>query len=129
MQAQREPPRARSNPPRGGAPGGGQPTGVENAALSASDRGRIGERIHECYDQDTGAREYASQIVRMTVTVDEGGTIRRADLGPLDQGKVGAARAFAERARRAALNPECATLPLPAAMRGQVHTFEITFRP
>ena len=67
--------------------------------------------------------------MHLVVTMDAGGTIRDAKLGPLDATKVGTARAFAERAVRTALDPVCATLPLPAAMRGQIHTFEITFRP
>ena len=129
MQAQQTPPRAVYNPPRGGAPGGGQPTGADNALLSAADRGAIGSKLRECWTGDSGAREFAAQVVHLVVTTDAGGTIRDARLGPLDAGKVGTARAFAERAVRTALSPDCATLPLPAAMRGQVHTFEITFRP
>jgi hypothetical protein len=69
--------------------------------------------------------------VRLVILVDAGGTIRQADIAPGDLSRTGGgvARAFAERARRAALDAQCAQLPLPAALKGQNHTFEITFRP
>lgn len=129
LQPQQVPPRAVPNPPRGGTPGGGVVTGVDNSLLSAQAAGAIGDRLRECWTADTGARDFASQSVRLVVTTDTSGTIQRAELAPSEGGRSGVARAFAERARRAALDPACATLPLPSAMRGQVRTFEITFRP
>ena len=105
------------------------PTGVENAALSASDRGRIGDRLRECWTGDTAAMDFSRQTVRLVVTTDATGTVRVADIAPGEGARTGVARAFAERARRAALDPQCAQLPLPASMRGQNRTFEITFRP
>ncbi len=129
MQHQTEAPRNAYNPPRGGRPGGGAPTGVDNAQLSASVRGAIGDKLRECYTQDTGGRDYDQQSARLRVTTDETGTIRIAMVAPGDAGRTGEARAFAERAVRAALDPHCATLPLPHTMLGAVHTFEILFKP
>ena len=129
LRQQTEPPRAVPNPPRGGAPGGGVTQGVDNALLSAQARGAIGDRLRECWTGDTAARDFASQSVRLIVTTDTTGTIQRADLAPSEGGRSGVARAFAERARRTALDPACATLPLPQSMLGQNRTFEITFRP
>ena len=114
---------------RAAPPGGGSPTGVDNAQLSAATRGAIGDRLRECWTGDRGAVDFDKQVVRLRITTDEAGVIRQADLAGADASRVGVARAFAERARRAALDAQCSQLPLPPAMRGQVHTFEITFRP
>ncbi len=116
-------------PARSGSPGGGSPSGLDNALLTAANRGAIGDRLRECWTGDRGALDYDRQMVRLRITTDEAGIIRQAELAGTDAFRVGVARAFAERARRAALDAQCSQLPLPAAMRGQVHTFEITFRP
>ncbi len=123
--------RAPPNPPRGGAPGGGSPTGLDNALLTSSMRRAIGDRLRECWTGDKNALDYDKQQVRLVILVDAGGTIRQADVAPGDASRTGGgvARAFAERARRAALDAQCAQLPLPAELKGQNHTFEITFRP
>ena len=67
--------------------------------------------------------------MRLVVTTDATGTIRIADIAPTDASGNGIARAFAERAKRAALDPQCAQLPLPGTLKGQNRSFEITFRP
>ena len=128
QQASKEPPRAPS-PSRAG--GGGSPTGIDNALLSGEVRRAIGERLRECWTGDKSALNYEKQSVRLVVTTDPTGTIRVADIAANDASRTsgGVARAFAERARRAALDPQCAQLPLPGALKGQNRTFEITFRP
>ncbi len=129
--ASKDLPRATTSPPRGGAPGGGSPTGTDNALLTANVRRAIGDRLRECWTGDKGALDYDKQFVRLVVTTDATGTIRIADISANDASRTGGgvARAFAERARRAALDPQCAQLPLPGALRGQNRSFEITFRP
>ncbi len=119
----------RPAPARTGAPGGGSPSGAENAQLSAAARGAIGERLRECWTGDRAALDFDKQSVQLRVTTDAAGVIRIADLAGPDASRTGVARAFAERARRAALDPQCSRLPLPGNMLGQVHTFDITFRP
>jgi hypothetical protein len=130
QQASKEPPRAPS-PPRAGAPGGGNPAGIDNALLTGDVRRAIGDRLRECWTGDKSALNYEKQSVRLVVTTDPTGTIRVADIAANDASRTsgGVARAFAERARRAALDPQCAQLPLPGALKGQNRTFEITFRP
>lgn len=130
QQAGKEPPRAPS-PPRGGVPGGGAPAGIDNALLTGEVRRAIGDRLRECWTADKNALNYEKQSVRLVVTTDATGTIRVADIAANDASRTsgGVARAFAERARRAALDPHCAQLPLPGALKGQNRTFEITFRP
>ena len=129
--ATKDPPRAPPNPARGGAPGGGSPTGLDNALLTAGVRRAIGDRLRECWTGDRSALDYDKQVVRLVVTTDATGTIRIADIAANDASRTGngVARAFAERAKRAALDPQCAQLPLPAALKGQNRSFEITFRP
>ena len=129
QQASKEPPRAPS-PPRAGTPGG-SPAGIDNALLSSGVRQAIGEQLRECWTGDKSALDYDKQSVRLVVTTDPTGTIRVADIAANDASRTGSgvARAFAERARRAALDPQCAQLPLPDKLKGQNRTFEITFRP
>ncbi len=131
QQASKEPPRTHPAPARGGAPGGGSPTGLDNALLTGDMRRAIGDRLRECWTGDRTALNYDKQTVRLVVTTDPTGTIRVADVSANDASRTGSgvARAFAERARRAALDPQCAQLPLPGALKGQNRTFEITFRP
>ncbi len=118
-------------PPRGGAPGGSSPATMDNALLTANVRRAISDRLRECWTGDKGALDYDKQLVRLVVTTDAAGTIRVADIALNDASRAGGgvARAFAERARRAALDPQCAQLPLPDTLKGQNHSFEITFRP
>jgi hypothetical protein len=130
QQAGKEPPRAAS-PPRAGAPAGGSPAGIDNARLTGKESRAIGERLRECWIGDKSALNFDKQSVRLIVTTDPTGTIRVADIAADDASRTsgGVARAFAERARRAALDPQCAQIPLPDKLKGQNRTFEITFRP
>ncbi len=127
LQAQTAPPTRAYNPPRGGAPGGGSPNGVDNAKLSGADRGAIGDRIRECWTRDAGARDADKMSAVLQVVTDGTGTVRDVKIVQPGQGPGGVA--FAERARRAALDPQCNPIPLPKALQGQTHTFEINFRP
>jgi hypothetical protein len=128
LQAQREPPKAVYNPPRGGAPGGGSPTGVDNAKLSSQAARAVGDRLRECWTTNNrGAKDFDQQAAVLRITTDAGGTIRDAQI--VNGGSTPVGRAFAEQARRAALDAQCATLPLPPTLLGSNHTFDITFRP
>ena len=127
LQAQTQAPTHAYNPPRGGAPGGGSPNGVDNAKLSGADRGAIGDRIRECWTRDAGARDADKMSAVLQVVTDSSGTVRDVKIVQPGQGPGGLA--FAERARRAALDPQCNPIPLPKALLGQNHTFEINFKP
>jgi hypothetical protein len=70
--------------------------------------------------------------VLLTVTTDGGGVVRRAVVSPEDAGRVASSmrlRVFSERAVRAVMDPNCANLPLPPNLMGQVRTFTFRFRP
>jgi hypothetical protein len=70
--------------------------------------------------------------VQLIVTYDASGTARLADFGPADIGRIGSDprfRAFAERARRAVLDPRCANLPIPQADLGRTGTLTFRFKP
>jgi outer membrane biosynthesis protein TonB len=133
LQRQTLPPRTRYNPQSGGAPnGGGDPESDDTTALSASQRGAIGDYVRRCWSTDPGMLDLDKMEVLLTVTTDAGGVVRRAEVAPEDTGRVGGnmrLRVFSERARRAVMDPNCANLPLPASMLGQVRTFTFRFRP
>jgi len=131
-QPQVKPPTHRYNPERGGIKGGGALTNHGNltGALSAEQRKQIGASVRPCYSEDTEARNYATYSAIILVTIDAQGTARDVALSPQDQGRANADpafRAFAERAQRAVLDPQCAKLPVPPEMLGKPSQ-QLTFR-
>jgi len=132
MQKQTEPPRSRPNPQQGGAPNsGGNPQGNDTAALSSSQVGAIGDHVRECWTYDAGALGVDQMRVLLTVTTDAAGVARLAVVAPPDVPKLSDPifRAFAERARRAVLDPHCANLPLPATLKGRSSELTFLFKP
>jgi hypothetical protein len=130
--AQSAPPRSRPNPRSGGQPnGGGNPLGNDTAALSADQRGAIGDHVRECWTKDAGALDIDKQRVLLTVTTDAGGIARTVVVAGEDEGRMSDPRfrAFAERARRAILDPHCANLPLPNNVLGKVNVLTFRFSP
>jgi neural Wiskott-Aldrich syndrome protein len=133
LQKQTQPPRARPNPQSGGAPNsGGNPQSDDTSALSAAQRGAIGDFVRRCWNTDPGMLDLDKMQVLLTVTTDGGGVVRRAVIAQEDEGRVGGnprLRVFSERAIRAVLDPNCANLPLPQPMLGQTRVFTFRFRP
>jgi hypothetical protein len=133
LQRQTQPPKARYNPQSGGAPnGGGNPSSDDTSALSAAQRGAIGDFVRRCWSTDPGMLDLDRMEVLLTVTTDGGGVVRRAGVAQQDQGRVSGnmrLRVFSERAVRAVMDPNCANLPLPSAMLGQTRVFTFRFRP
>ena len=127
-----EPPKARANPTQGGAPNaGGAPNGDATAQLSEGQRGAIGDHVRPCWSTDPTALDLDKMSVLLTVKTRPGGVVMAADVADADRDKLSnpRMRAFAERARRAVLNPQCATLPLPANLAAQENVFTFRFRP
>jgi outer membrane biosynthesis protein TonB len=130
-QKQIQPPKHRYNPERGGAPGGGGAVhGNLTGALSDEQRKAIGAEVRRCYSEDTEARDYATYVAVITVTVDADGEAREVQLSDPDTARANADpafRAFAERAQRAVLDPQCAKLPMPTDLLGKPSQ-QLTFR-
>ena len=132
LQKQTQPPRSAPNPRQGGAPnGGGNPQGNDTAALSADQRGAIGDHVRECWTYDPGALGVDKMQVLLTVTTDPAGVARLAEVAGSDEARLGDPifRAFAERARRAVLDPHCANLPLPQSLLGKTNVLTFRFSP
>lgn len=129
---QKQPPKARYNPRAGGAPnGGGSPLSNDTAALTEAERSAIGDHVRECWTYDPGAPGVNKMQVVLQVTTDANGIVRMANIAGQDQARLGDPifRAFAERARRAVLDPHCANLPLPESMLGKNNVLTFRFRP
>jgi neural Wiskott-Aldrich syndrome protein len=129
---QKSPPRAVYNPAQGGAPnGGGSPAGNDTSALTAAERGTIGDHVRPCWTSDPGMLDLDKMQALLTVTTDQNGVVRQAEIAPADQGRLSDPRfrAFAERAVNAVLDPACATLPLPQSMLGKVNVLTFRFTP
>jgi hypothetical protein len=129
---QSQPPKARPNPQAGGQPNsGGNPFSNDTAALSATQRGQIGDHVRECWTKDAGALDVDKQRVLLTVTTDATGEVRKAEIAGDDVGRLNDPRfrAFAERAVRAVMDVRCANLPLPHEMLGKVNVLTFRFSP
>jgi neural Wiskott-Aldrich syndrome protein len=72
-----------------------------------------------------------SMQAMLTVTTDQNGVIRHAEISSADQSRRSDPqfRAFAERAINAVLDPACSTLPLPQSMLGKVNMITFMFTP
>ena len=82
---QKQPPKARYNPQAGGAVnGGGNPLGNDTAALTADQRGAIGDHVRECWSTDPGVLDLDKMQVLLTVTTDGNGIARQAVVAPED---------------------------------------------
>ena len=89
--------------------------------------------MRRCYSEDTAAKDYSTFGAVLVVTIDQSGLARDVKLSPGDQARANgnpAFAVFAERARNAVLDPQCAQLPVPPNLLGkpsQQLTFQ--FRP
>ncbi|GAN60870.1 hypothetical protein ACI01nite_12340 [Acetobacter cibinongensis] len=132
-QKQTHAPKAKANPVQGGAPnGGGSPTGDITRSLSVGEQKAIGGAVRRCYTEDTAAKDYATFVAHLIVTVDAAGEARIVQFAPDTQAKMSADssyRALAERARAAVLSPTCSKLPIPKNLLGQTRQLKFVFRP
>lgn len=126
-------PKAQANPKQGGAPnGGGTPDGDITGKMSAGDQRAIGGEVRRCYTEDTAAKDYATFVAHLIVTVDATGEARIVTFAPETEAKMQADssyRALAERARAAVLSPTCSKLPIPKNLLGQTRQLKFVFRP
>jgi hypothetical protein len=125
-------PTARYSPPPSGAPAvGGSIHGTDNTSLNAVQRDAIGYQVRECWTRDAGALGAETFSVHLIVTTDAEGVARQAFIAPGDPAAPPGSplHAFAERAVRAVLSPQCSALPLPPSMHGAIHHFDFIFKP
>lgn len=104
----------------------------DTSALDATQRGQIGAYVRRCWTYDAGAKGANKFQVLLDVVTDAAGTVRIAKVASADQARVDSnpeLRAFAERAVNAALDPRCATLPLPPKMLGAPRQLVFRFTP
>jgi len=128
-QPQTHPPKHHANPDQGGST---SRAGDITGQLSAGAQKAIGASVRRCYAEDTEAKNYATFVAHLSVTVDAGGEARMVQFKPDTAARMAADpayRALAERARDAVLNPTCSKLPIPANMLGHVQTLSFVFRP
>jgi hypothetical protein len=113
LQKQKEAPKAAYNPAQATAPAkGGVTTGDVTSELTGEQRGKIGDKVRECWTKDAGALDLEKMSVMVLVTVDGEGIAREVQVAPEDAGRLSDPRTnvFFERARRAILSPRCSTL-------------------
>lgn len=103
----------------------------DTGMLSAEPRGAIGDQMRACWTPDPKALGADQMQVLLTVTTDASGVARLVVVAGADEGRLSdpAFRAFAERARRAVLDPRCANLQLPPTMLGKPNVLTLRFTP
>jgi TonB family protein len=101
------------------------------AVLSAAQRGAIGDHVRGCWTFDPGALGVEQMQVLLTVTTDAAGVARAAVVAGPDEPRLSDPifREFAERARRAVLDPRCADMPLPPNLTGKTNVLTFRFSP
>ncbi|MCC7425565.1 MAG: hypothetical protein IT557_01555 [Alphaproteobacteria bacterium] len=119
-----QPPSGRPSPPPAGSP-----NARVSDTLTASEKGAIAQQIERCWTFDAGARNARELITIIRVTVDRDGSVRDARI--MDTSRMGdpSFRAFAERARRAILDPQCSPLRLPADRYEAWRVMDLRFNP
>lgn len=126
-------PKSEASARSGGSPkGGGTPNGDITGKMSSGEQKAIGASVRRCYTEDTAAKDYASFVAHLVVTVDATGEARMVSFAPETQARMNSDasyRALAERARAAVLSPTCAKLPIPKNLLGQTHQLKFIFRP
>jgi hypothetical protein len=96
------------------APPSSQPHAPLGSQLTASELDLVREQIARCWNINAGARDAKDLVVEIRASVQQDGTVTRADI--VDQTRAASDplfRAAAESARRAFFNPNCTPLKLP----------------
>lgn len=118
------------NQDQGGDPdAGGTNQSTANSRLSGADKNAIGQHLRPCFNVDAGAPGLAAFQVLLDITTDAQGIIRVATIDQKDQSRLSDPlfNAYAQRAVAAAMNVQCATLPLPASMLGSNQNLTVEF--
>jgi outer membrane biosynthesis protein TonB len=106
-----------------------QPDAPLGSKLTTSEMDRIATAVERCWYDDPGARGNGQMSVVIRVWIDPDGTVQRTQIVDQSQMSDPVWRAFAERAERAPLNPECSKLPIPPEKYEQMKVFTFTFTP
>ncbi|MGH7002676.1 MAG: hypothetical protein ACREIP_01890 [Alphaproteobacteria bacterium] len=98
--------------------------------ITRSERDAVARKIRACWNVDPAAKDLASLIVVIEVSMNRDGTVREAVVSDETRGlRNPTVRAFADSARRALLNPRCQPLPLPREKYEEWKTFKAEFDP
>jgi outer membrane biosynthesis protein TonB len=98
--------------------------------ITTSEKDLLAGAVSACWDIDSGAKGAAQMRAVIQVEINPDGTVRNtAILDTEGRGGDPVWRAFAERARRAPLIPQCNKLPIPAGKYDQLKVFTFTFTP
>jgi hypothetical protein len=105
------------------------PNAPLGSQITTSEKDRIAAAVEACWYDDPGARGNDEMSATIRVWIDRDGTVQRTEIA--DTARMGDPvwRAFAERAQRAPLNPQCNKLPIPPDKYEQLKVFTFTFTP
>jgi len=122
-QAPRARPNTRPAPPTAGA---GAPTGA--AQLTQGEVHGLAQQISECWSVDQGMMNIGQMRVSLRLDIDNQGVVRnvRPAEGPYNEPRQ---RALYESARRAVLDPRCATLRFPPEKLQRLRDIPFNFSP
>jgi hypothetical protein len=112
------------------APPSSQPRAPLGSQLTASELDLVREQLSRCWNINAGARDAKDLVVEIRATVQQDGTVIRADI--VDQGRANSDplfRAAAESARRTFFNPNCTPLKLPPEKYATWKDLVVNFSP
>lgn len=122
--------------PGGASSDGGSPqrSDTDTNALTADERAAMSpsDYVRRCWVYDGGTSGGEQFHVQLQVDIDENGIARRAGAAGPDIALINGDpvfHAFAERAVRAVLDPQCANLPVPRDKLGHRRSLVFTFTP
>jgi hypothetical protein len=109
-----------------------QASSLPNAPLGSqvttSEKEMIAATVNQCFFPDKGAEGASSLLAKIQFDIAPDGTVQRTTiLGVEGGGSDAIRRAFAERAQRAPLNPQCNKLPIPQGKYNELRDLIMNF--
>jgi hypothetical protein len=125
-----QPPRPQKSAPQQQASASSLPNAPIGSTLSTSEIDALRAAIHPCWDTDAGAKDADTLSADIEIQVNPDGTMHDPKIEKVTGGGNDfVKRAFAERALRTVLNPQCNKVPIPDGKYEQMKTLTITFVP
>jgi hypothetical protein len=125
----KDPPKPQKRPPTP-QQASNAPNAPLGSEITTAQKDLIAAAVQRCWYDDPGARGNGTMQAVIRVWLSADATVERTEIVDTEGRMADPVwRAFAERARRAPLNPTCSKLPIPADKLEDLRVFTFTFTP